>query len=216
MTPSEAVDLVDDPEPWQRKAFRRMVLVDHLDFLADVVDILRHRRADQRRGHERPFVELDQRIDVRNLILESRMKRHVMAIESEDLAAPARLRPLHVGGERLVLVIDAISLGPIGRPAGLATPDQEPVLLQALVEFLVVLVDVGKRLLPRLVGDNDVRFTHWCLPSKVLVWIEHMPGETSSPPWPVVKTTLQSLIYRSPASPRNCRIDSAMPVRSPR
>src|SRR6185436_2710977 len=148
--------------------------------------------------------------------LEARMKRHVMTIEREDLAAPARLRPLHIGGERLVLVIDAIGLGPIGSPAGLAAPHQELVLLQALVEVLVVLVDVGKRLLPRLVGDDDVRFTHWCLPSKVWVWIEHMPGETSSTPWPVVSTTLQSLIWRSPASPRNCRIDSAIPVSSTR
>src|SRR5262245_21203132 len=144
------------------------------------------------------------------------MERHVVAVEGKDLAAPARRRPFHVGGEWLVLVIDAIGLGPVGGAAGLAAPDQELVLLQAFVEFLVVLVDVGERLLPRLVGDDDVRFTHWCLPSKVLVWIEHMPGETSSPPWPVVRTTLQSLICRSPASPRNCRIDSAMPVRSPR
>src|SRR5262249_6540123 len=99
--------------------------------------------------------------------------------------------------------------------AGVAAPDQELVLPQALVESLVVLVDVRERLLPRLIRHDDVRFTHWCLPSNVLVWIEHMPGETSSPPWPVVSTTLQSLIWRSPASPRNCRIDSAMPVRSP-
>src|SRR5882724_12041018 len=205
-----------DPEPRQRESFRRMVLVDHLDFLANVVDILRQLRADQRRGHERPFVELDQRIDIRNLVLEAGMKRHVVAIEGKYLAPPARLRPFHVGSERLVLVIDAIGLGPIGRPAGLAAPDQELVLFQAFVELLIVLVDVGKWLLPGLVRDNDVGFTHCCLPSKVLVWIEHMPGETSSPPWPVVRTTLQSLICRWPASLRNCRIDSAMPVRSPR
>jgi len=48
-----------------------MILVDHLNFLADVVDILRQLRADQRRGDERAFVELDQRIDVRNLVLEA-------------------------------------------------------------------------------------------------------------------------------------------------
>src|SRR5262245_48424459 len=193
-----------------------MILVDHFDLLTDVVDVLRHLRADQCRGHERTFVKLDQCIDVRHLILEARMKRHVVAIEGEDLATPARRRPFHVGGERLVLVVDAIGLGPIGGAASLAAPDQKLVLPEAVVESLVVLVDVRERLLPRLIRHDDVRFTHWCLPSNVLVWIEHMPGETSSPPWPVVSTTLQSLIWRSPASPRNCRIDSAMPVRSPR
>src|SRR5262249_53302428 len=216
MRPSEALHLVDYPEARQREAFRGMILVDHLDLLTNVVNILRHPGADQRRGDERPFIELDQRVDVRQLILEAGMERHMVAVEGEDLAAPARLRPFHVGGERLVLVIDAIRLGPVGRPTGLATPDQELVLLQALVESLVVLVDIRERLLPRLIPHDDVRFAHWCLPSNVLVWIEHIPGETSSPPWPVVRTTSQSLIWRSPASPRNCRIDSAMPVRSPR
>src|SRR5262249_50282926 len=105
----------------------------------------------------------------------------------------------------------------VRRPAFLAAPDQELVLLEALVERLVVLVDVGERLVPRLVRDDDFRFAaHGCLPSNVLVCIEHMPGGISSPPCPEVRTTLLSLIWLSPASPRNWRIDSAMPVRSPR
>src|SRR5262245_9477449 len=145
------------------------------------------------------------------------MERHVVPVERKDRPAPARWHPFHIGSERLVLVIDARGLGPVRRTAGLAAPDQELMLLQALVERLVVLVDVGKRLVPRLVRDDDFRFVaHWYLPSNVLVWIEHMTGEISSPPCPEVRTTLQSLIWRSPASPRSWRIDSAMPVRSPR
>src|SRR5262245_14048756 len=48
---------IHDPEARQREAFRRMVLVDHLDRLPHVVDILRQTVADQRRRHERALVE---------------------------------------------------------------------------------------------------------------------------------------------------------------
>src|SRR5579862_5088027 len=204
---------VDDAEARQRESFGRMILVHDLDPLPDVVDVLGQAVAHQRRGDKRPFVELDQRIDVGHLVLEGGMERQVVTVEGENLAAAGRRRPFHVGGERLVRMVLAIGLRPIGGAAGLAAPDQELVLLEALVEVLVVLVDVGKRLLPGLVADNDVRFAaHGCLPSKVPVWIEHMPGEISSPPCPVVIATLQSLICRSPASPRTWRIASAMPV----
>ena len=91
MKPSETANLVHDSEPRKREAFRRMVLVDHLDFLADVVDVFWQRRTNQRRRDKRSFIELDQRIDVRNLVLEAGMKRHVVAIESEDLATPAEI-----------------------------------------------------------------------------------------------------------------------------
>ena len=98
------------------------------------------------------------------------MERHVVAVEGEDLAASARRRPFHVGGEGLVLVVLAIGLRPIGRAAFLAAPEQELVSLEPLVEFLVVLVDVGERLLPRLVADDDVGIVaHGCLPSNVQV-----------------------------------------------
>src|SRR5262245_21150217 len=186
---------IHDPEARQREALGRMVLVDDDDLLAHVVDILRGLRADERRGHERALLELDQRVDVADLVGEARMERHVVPIEREDLAAPACRHPFHVGGERLVLVVDAIGLRPVRRAAGLAAPDQELVLLQALVERLIVLIDVGERLVPRLVRYDDFRFVaHWYLPSNVLVWIEHMPGEISSPPCPEARTTLQSLI----------------------
>ena len=55
----------DDAKARQRKSLRRMILVDDLDRLTDVVDVLRQASADQGRGDQGSFVELDQRIDVR-------------------------------------------------------------------------------------------------------------------------------------------------------
>src|SRR5262249_7410835 len=161
---------IHDPKARQREAFGRMILVDHDHLLPHVVDILRGLGADERRGHERALLELDQRVDVTDLVGEARMERHVVAIEREDLTASACRHPFHVGGERLVVVVDAIGLRPVRGAAGLAAPDQELMLLQALVERLVVLVDIGERLVPRLVRDDDFRFVaHWYLPSNVLV-----------------------------------------------
>src|SRR5260370_11682705 len=98
------------------------------------------------------------------------MERHVVAVEGEYLAAPARGRPIHIGGERLVLVVLAIGLRPIGRAAGLAAPEQEFMALEALVERRVVLVDIGPRLVPPLVADDDVAIiAHGCLPRSVPV-----------------------------------------------
>src|SRR5262249_26905115 len=122
------------------------------------------------------------------------MEHHVVAVEGEDLATPARFHPFHVGGERLVVVVDAVGLRPVRRAAGLASPDQELVLLEALVERLIVLVDVGERLVPRLVGNDVFRFVgYWGLPRNVLLWVSVMSGWISSPPGPEVRTTLQSL-----------------------
>src|SRR5262249_43926088 len=120
---------IHDPEPWQREAFRRVVLVNDFNLLPNVVDILRQAVADKRGGHKRPFVELDQSVAVRNLVLEARMEGHVMTVKGEDFSAPARFRPVHVGGKRLVLVILAEGLGPVASAAFLATPEQEFVLL---------------------------------------------------------------------------------------
>jgi len=52
------------------------------------------------------------------------MKRHVVAIEGEDLAAPLDSAHSMLAANGSFLVIDAIGLGPIGRPAGLAAPDR--------------------------------------------------------------------------------------------
>src|SRR5262245_25805532 len=90
-TSPSAVDLseraaasIHDPEARQREALGRMVLVDHHDLLPYVVDILRSLGADQRRRHQRAFVELDQRVDVADLVGETRMEHHVVAVERED------------------------------------------------------------------------------------------------------------------------------------
>src|SRR3954447_6504145 len=57
----------DNTKTRQRKAFRRVVLVDHFHFLSDVVDVFRQPLADDRGGDQRTFVELNQRIDVGDL-----------------------------------------------------------------------------------------------------------------------------------------------------
>src|SRR4051812_43853610 len=152
-----AVPSIDDAEPRQRESLRRVILVHHLDLLPYVVDILRQAIADQRGGHEWSLVKFDQRVDVGDLVLPPGMKRHVVTVDGEDLAAPARFRPFHVGGERLVLVVDAEGFGPVRRAAFLAAPDQKLMFLQPLVKVLVVLVDVRERPVPRLVRHDDVR-----------------------------------------------------------
>src|SRR5262249_42561231 len=102
-----------------------------------------------------------------------------------------------------VVVIAAMGLGPIGGAACAASPDQELVLLEALPKRRVVLIDVGQRLVPRLLADDHFCAAHGCRPSNVQVGIEHMPGDSSSPPCPVVNPPLRSLTCRSPASPRS-------------
>src|SRR5262249_42963202 len=102
---------------------------------------------------------------------------------------------------------------PVGRVALAAGPQEQLVARQAVPERGAVGVDVGAGLVPGL--HSLVRHVHSAV-RIVVVWIEHIEGETSSPPCPVDSATWASGTWRSPAWPRSWVTASAKPTASPR
>src|ERR1700682_4717162 len=146
---------VHDSKLRDRKAVVGVVLVYNLDALPDVVDVTGLSIAYQLRANQRDLVRIDQGVDVRDLVLEARVESGVMDVEGEQLACAFRRLPIHITRERLVIVLLAIGLGPVGLAGGLAPPDQKLVLLEPLPKSPVVMIEARPRLLPFGRDRND-------------------------------------------------------------
>src|SRR5580698_6734836 len=117
---------VDDPEPRYREALNRVVFINYFDRLPDVINIFRQFIADDRRADQRAFIELDKRVDIRDILLEARMKRHMMPIDGKYFAVATGFLPPHVCGKCLILTTAlTITDGPMRRAAFGAAPEQK-------------------------------------------------------------------------------------------
>jgi len=94
---------------------------------------------------DRPLLQLDQSINIGNSVLKNRIEGHMMDVECEHLSLTARIDPLHIAVERLVLMVAAARYGPIPFAALLATKEFKLMLLTGIPKWFDILINIRKR-----------------------------------------------------------------------